>query len=167
MGDRGAAREEGGRVSGDESFGRFVAEQRAGLLRTALLLTGDRGAAEELVQTALTRVWWRWRRLSDPAAAVRREVVRGVTGWRARLLRGEQVVEELPDPFAPPPAGASPALAGALRELPPRTRAAAVLRWYAQCSEEETAQALGCPVATARTEAARGREALLAIGVDR
>jgi DNA-directed RNA polymerase specialized sigma24 family protein len=73
------------------------------------------------------------------------------------------VVEDLPDPFAPPSSRPIPALPRALRELPPRTRAATVLRWYAECSEEETAQALGCPVGTARAEAARGRETLLAV----
>ncbi len=148
----------------EASFRRFVAEQRPGSLRTALLLTGDRGSAEELVQAALARVWRRWRRVeADPAGVLRRELVRGVTGWQARLLRGEQVVEQLPDPFAPPSSRPSPALPRALRELPPRTRAATVLRWYAECSEDETARALGCPVATARAEAARGREVLLAV----
>ncbi|WP_222264356.1 sigma factor-like helix-turn-helix DNA-binding protein [Modestobacter marinus] len=148
----------------EASFRRFVAEQRAGSLRTALLLTGDRGSAEELVQAALTRVWRRWRRArTEPLGALRRELVRGVTGWRARLLRGDQVIEELSDPFAPPSSRPAPALPRALRELPPRTRAATVLRWYAECSEEETARALGCPVGTARAEAARGREILLAV----
>ncbi|WP_278260018.1 sigma factor [Nocardioides convexus] len=39
------------------------------LYRTAILLTGDHGLAEDLVQTALARTYARWGRLREPAAA--------------------------------------------------------------------------------------------------
>lgn len=48
-------------VSGAESaaaeFDAFVAARSRALLRTAWLLTGDEGAAEDLVQTALIETW--------------------------------------------------------------------------------------------------------------
>jgi DNA-directed RNA polymerase specialized sigma24 family protein len=47
-----------------EEFDAFVAGSGSRLLRTAYLLTGDRGAAEDLVQDVLARAWSRWSRVS-------------------------------------------------------------------------------------------------------
>jgi DNA-directed RNA polymerase specialized sigma24 family protein len=127
---------------------RSVADRRPALLRTALLLTGDRTTAEELVQRAFTRV-----RSGDPLAAV----VRGATSRWARLGRAEQVIEALPDPFRPAVApDEGPDLARALRELPARTRAAVVLRWHDRLPDARIADLLRCPVAEVAAEAARG-----------
>jgi DNA-directed RNA polymerase specialized sigma24 family protein len=148
----------------EESFRRFVAGRRAALLSTALLLTGDRGPAEDLVQRTLARARRRWRRLAgsgDPAPAVQRLLVRGASG-RAARRRAAQVVEDLPDPSAPPPA-TSPAVADALRGLDPPTRAATVLRWYELRPAGESAPLLGVPEEAARAAADRGRAALLAV----
>lgn len=46
-------------LGSEESFDAFVAAQAPALQRTAFLLTGDHGAAEELVQDTLLRVWAR------------------------------------------------------------------------------------------------------------
>ena len=43
-------------------FDEYVAARGADLLRTAYLLTGDHHRAEDLVQTALSKVWPRWDR---------------------------------------------------------------------------------------------------------
>jgi len=54
------------------AFDAFVVARRGSLVRTALLLTGDRGRAEDLVQTALLETYRRWPALrdrSDPVAA--------------------------------------------------------------------------------------------------
>ena len=59
----------------DAGFRAFVVAQRQSLLRTAYLLTGDRGHAEDLVQTALLKTCRHWRRVADrgdPSAYVRR-----------------------------------------------------------------------------------------------
>ena len=54
-------------------FDAFVREGSTALLRTAYLLVGDRGHAEDLVQTALLRTARRWRHASpDPTAYARR-----------------------------------------------------------------------------------------------
>jgi len=131
------------------SFEEFVAARRSELLRTALLLAGDRAGAEELVQRALVRTRRRWARTPDPLATARAALV---AGSGRRTVRGEQVIESLPDPAA---AGPDP-LARALRELPPRTRVATVLGAYAGLTPAEVAPLLGCPVRTAAQEAARG-----------
>lgn len=59
----------------DESFRVFVQRQWGPLVRTAFLLTGDRGHAEDLVQAALEKTHRRWDRVSAmdaPVAYVRR-----------------------------------------------------------------------------------------------
>ncbi len=152
-------------MGGEESFRRFVAAHRAGLLATAVLLTGDRGPAEDLVQRTLARARRRWRRLAgsaDPAADVERDLVRLASGRAARRRAG-QVVEDLPDPSAPPPSPASAAVAATLRGLDPPTRAATVLRWHGRHPVPEVARLLGVPEQAARADADRGRAALLAV----
>src|SRR4028119_1992441 len=60
---------------GDRGFADFVAAEQAALLRLAVLLSGDRGHAEDLVQTALLKTYRHWDRISrsgPPSAYVRR-----------------------------------------------------------------------------------------------
>lgn len=62
----------------DERFRDFVLRRSPYLLRTAYLLTGDRGHAEDLLQTALMRTYRHWNRVhnkDDPEAFVRRVMV--------------------------------------------------------------------------------------------
>ncbi|WP_164700602.1 hypothetical protein [Modestobacter sp. KNN46-3] len=133
----------------DADFARFVADRRPGLLRTALLLTGDRATAEELVQRALTRTRRAWP-TPDPLATARRALVAGAD---RRGLRGEQVLEELPDPLAP---AVDDELSRALRALPPRVRAATVLHHADELDAAALAAVLGRPVAEAEAAAAAG-----------
>jgi DNA-directed RNA polymerase specialized sigma24 family protein len=51
------------------AFGEFVAGRYASLVRTAFLLTGDRGHAEDPVQVALLRTFHAWGRLHAPESA--------------------------------------------------------------------------------------------------
>jgi DNA-directed RNA polymerase specialized sigma24 family protein len=143
-------------VDGGPDFARFVADARPDLLRTALLLSGDRGAAEELVQRALGRVLRG--RAGDPQSVALQALVDGATSRWTRLTRAEQVIESLPDPFAAPERDGptDPDLAAALRDLPARTRAVVVLRWHDGLADVRTAQLLHCPVETVAAEAARG-----------
>ena len=62
----------------DPSFDAWVEVRVAALLRFAYLVTGSQHAAEDAVQTALTRAceqWARVRRTTDPDAYVRRMIV--------------------------------------------------------------------------------------------
>ncbi|MCZ2839364.1 hypothetical protein [Modestobacter sp. VKM Ac-2985] len=136
-------------VGEDAAFARFVAERRPGLLRTALLLTGDRATAEELVQRALTRTRRGWP-TGDPLTTARRALVTGAT---SRGRRAEQVIEQLPDPLA---SAVDDELARALRDLPPRTRAATVLRVAEGLDAAAAAALLGRPVAEVEAAAAAG-----------
>ncbi|WP_240746747.1 sigma-70 family RNA polymerase sigma factor [Cryptosporangium phraense] len=71
------------------------------------------------------------------------------------------LVDRVPEAAAPrPDAEAGVALRAALAALPPKQRAALVLRYYADLSVDETAAALGCPVNTVKSHTARGLAAL-------
>jgi hypothetical protein len=59
----------------DAEFAAYMAARQPSLLRTAYLLTGDRHAAEDLVQTALAKLYLSWdkvqrRELLDEQVAV-------------------------------------------------------------------------------------------------
>ncbi|HEY0949810.1 SigE family RNA polymerase sigma factor [Nocardioides sp.] len=141
----------------EQAFSRWAGERQLALLRTAVLLTGDRHRAEDLVQEALTQVALRWRRLQDahPEAYARQVIVRGNISWW-RKHRHELVLDVYDD------AAASPAdtvdaerrivLDRALAALTPRQRATVVLRYYDDLSERETAEMLGVSVGTVKSQ---------------
>jgi RNA polymerase sigma-70 factor (sigma-E family) len=141
-------------------FEDFVSREQPALLRLAVLLTGDRGHAEDLVQTALLKTYRHWGRITchgEPTAYVRRVVVTTHTSWRRRLSSAEQVMETLPDRTDPMDVpDDDEELRAALRSLPPRMRTAVVLRFYADLSEQQAAEAMGCSPSTVNTQTARG-----------
>lgn len=147
---------------GVESFPDFVTRQQQALLRLAFLLAGDRGHAEDLVQTALMKTYRHWDRIvrrGEPSAYVRRALVTTHTSWRRRAWHREQPGGRLPDvPAAEQPdrPDSGEELRRALLALPPRMRATVVLRYYEDLSELRTAQLMGCSESTVNTQAARG-----------
>lgn len=70
-------------------FDDFVTSASNSLLRTAYLLCGDRGHAEDLLQTALLRIARRWSaaRVNPYPYALRVIVNLGKDGWRNRGRR--------------------------------------------------------------------------------
>ncbi|MFI0789582.1 SigE family RNA polymerase sigma factor [Streptomyces lydicus] len=146
-----------------DAFDQFVAARWSALLHLAHLLTGgDRHRAEDLLQEALVKLWFAWPRVAEqaPEAYVRRVLTRAAARSARRRWWGERPVERLPEL---PEAGDVVAaveerarLGAALALLPVRQRAAVVLRYYEDLSEVQVAEALGCPVGTARSLASRG-----------
>lgn len=153
-------------IDDEAGFREFVVRRRSALLRTAYLLTGDDGHAEDLVQTALLKTYRHWDRVAaaeEPLAYVRRVLVTTATSWRRRLLSTEQVMETLPeqahhDRYPERTA----AVIDALRALPPRMRAVVVLRFYEDQTEVQTAALLGCSVGTVKTQSSRAMARLRA-----
>lgn len=143
------------RYDADEAgFTRWAAQRQPTLLRTAVLLTGDRHRAEDLLQEALTAVAARWARLAgqDPDAYARQVVVRRNISWWRKHRR--EVVLEAPDPGAAAdvPTDRRLLLDRALAALTPRQRAVVVLRFYADLTERDTAAALGVSVGTVKSQ---------------
>jgi DNA-directed RNA polymerase specialized sigma24 family protein len=97
------------RSSRDEEFSAFVQTRRTGLVRSACLLTaGDTHLAEDLVQTALARLYVAWpkvRRAGTESAYVWRIIVNAhIDEVRRPSRRRERHVPELPELPAPPEA---------------------------------------------------------------
>jgi RNA polymerase sigma-70 factor (sigma-E family) len=149
-------------VGAHVDFDAFVAARSQALLRTSYLLTRDHGLAEDLLQTALSKAWFRWDRIEiHPEPYVRRILVTTYASWRGRKWNGEHPTEVLPDRTdersgsTAAPADASVQrhdLATALDRLPRRQRAVVVLRFFEDLSVAETADLMGCSTGTVKSQ---------------
>jgi RNA polymerase sigma-70 factor (sigma-E family) len=150
-------------VNDKGDFELFVASRSTVLLRTAYLLcAGDRGAAEDLLQDVLERMYPKWRRLKGNPEAYARVALANASAnrWRTKSRR----VRETPLTAAPPVPVHGPendvvdrdAVVRALGELPERMRAVIVLRFFDDLSESDTASTLGCSTGTVKSQTARG-----------
>jgi RNA polymerase sigma-70 factor (sigma-E family) len=141
----------------DISFSEFMAARWAPLYRTAYLLTGSREEAEDLLQSAMARTCVRWDRIRDKRAAdayVRKAMLNQMSRqWRTR--RRELPTEEVPDVGHDGGLGLRAEhldLWVEIRKLPPRMRAALVLRYVEDLSEADTAAELGCSVGSVKSQ---------------
>jgi len=148
-------------------FERFVRESSSRLTRTAFMLCGDRGAAEDIVQVALTRTARRWRvARTNPEAYTRRVVVNLVRDrWRDLARRPSEVLVDVlgePDTAVPeePDSPRLDRLAEAVEQLSFEQRSVVVLRYVEGLSIEETASALRCTSAAVKSRAHRGLASL-------
>ncbi|MDX5563699.1 SigE family RNA polymerase sigma factor [Streptomyces sp. ID05-04B] len=160
---------------GDTEFQAFVVGRWPRLMRTAFLLTGEQHAAEDLVQSTLEQVYVAWRRVraaDEPEAYVRRVMINAHARRHRRKLRellaprddGPGFAHETPAPGdLIARADDRQTLLRALAALPPRQRAAVVLRYWEDLTETQTAEAMGCSVGTVKSNAAKGIAKLRAI----
>ena len=129
------------------------------MVATATALAGgDRHLAEDLTQSALVRLYLAWGRArgEHTSAYARRVLVNCFLDHRRRAwVSRERTVEAVPD-VAGVELGHDLELLTALRLLPPRMRAAVVLRHVEDRSVEDVADALGCSVGTVKSQTARG-----------
>jgi RNA polymerase sigma-70 factor (sigma-E family) len=146
----------------DAEFDAFVTARMGGLVRFAYALTGDVGHAEDLVQTALMRVYVRARRCApdDPERYVRRVVINAnVSRFRRRRV-AESLVDRTPEVAAPDRPEATAEQADTLRRLlgslPPRQRTVLALRYSADLAEAEIAALMGISAGTVKSLASRG-----------
>jgi RNA polymerase sigma-70 factor (sigma-E family) len=147
-------------------FDRFVADNANGLLRTAYLMVGDLHEAEDLVQETLLKVASRWPRVSGMASPVgyaRRVLVNQALHGSSKRSRNRAELKAT----APAETVASTAqldihdeLFDALAALPPRQRAALVLRYFLDLPEAEVAAALRCSLGTVKSSTSRGLKRL-------
>ncbi|MBF8192795.1 SigE family RNA polymerase sigma factor [Nonomuraea sp. K274] len=151
----------------EANFRQLVIDRSSALFRTAYLLTGDRHAAEDLVQSALAKTATRWRGLRDPAAIegyVRRTMYHEqVSRWRRRSRIVEVTTAMQPD--RPDDGHADAAdlrvtMRAALARLTRRQRTMLVLRYFEDMSETEIARLLGVRVGSVRSQIYRSLERL-------
>lgn len=146
-------------AAGEREFTAFVAARSLALLRVAVVLTGDRHRAEDLVQGALAKLAGRWNRIEDPESYARRIIYHDYVSWWRRKPARSEILDASP-PEQPVADGAADVdrridLRSALRLLGPRQRAVLVLRYLEDLPEAQVADILGCSVGTVRSQAHR------------
>ena len=141
----------------DEEFSEFFTSRFDWVRRTAYALCGDWSEAEELAQNAFVKAYAKWPsiRRETAEAYVRTIVTRLFLDSRRR--RREDPVADLPERgvgggYDDPDA----LLYAALRKVPPKQRAALVLRFVHDLSIEQTAAELGCSTGNVKSQTARG-----------
>lgn len=143
----------------DAEFSDYVAGRRDRLRRTAYLLCGDAHRAEDIVQTALTKVYIAWSRVqrADSVDAYVRKVIVNThlsevrRPWRRERSGLDESAHEVVSP-AQDRTGEDEALWTALRDLAPGQRQVVVLRHYWGLSVEETAADLGISAGTVKSQ---------------
>jgi RNA polymerase sigma-70 factor (sigma-E family) len=141
------------------------------LVRMSMVLVGDVGTAEEVVQECFVAMYSAWRRLKNVDKAVnylRRSVVnRSRSVLRRRMVADKHVPKHEPDmPSAEQGAITRferRAVIAALRSLPARQREAVMLRYYLDLSEEEVASAMRISAGAVKSHTARAKAALRAV----
>ncbi len=155
-------------VAGDAaSFDAFVTAHQAGLVRYAALLAGSPAQGEDIVQDVLIRLYPRWGDLADPLPYARRSVTNEFLSWRRRWsTRHIRVVPDavLDRPVEDTPARdeVDPQLWARLQRLPRQQRAAVVLRYYEDLTDEEIGAVLQCKAGTVRGHVSRALATLRA-----
>ena len=151
----------GGDQDDEAAFREYVTARGAALLRIALLLTGNRADAEDLLQAALAKTYLAWDKIHDRAALdayVKRAMVNTQISWWRRRRVEEFPTEDIPERATAehlPPSELQDTVRRALDRLPQRMRAAVVLRYYEDMSEPEIADALGVSRGTVKSTVSR------------
>ena len=150
------------------SLASWFEAEHVGLYRLALLLSGQKAIAEDLVQETFVRLSLAGARPERDGIATyaRRTLVNLHNSRLRRWYRERRAIERLGgrrEDIVPPPAEpADPALFAALEQLPRMQRAVVALRYLEDRSIEETAAILGVKTGTVKAHAHRGLAALRA-----
>ncbi len=123
------------------------------MVRLARGLVDAPAIAEEIVQDAFAKVYERWSRLGQPGGYLRTAVVNGA---RSELRKREVRRRIGLRPLIPPQPEDQDYLIDALDQLSPRQKTALVLKFYADMTEKEIAQAMGVRPGTVKSATSRG-----------
>jgi RNA polymerase sigma-70 factor (sigma-E family) len=148
------------RATRDEEYSEYVAQRRTQLRRIAYLLCGDVHKAEDLVQTALLKLYVAWPRIQRAGnvdAYARRILVNsGIDEsrrpWRREDVGLDGIDERATEDFA---VEDRRVLIEALASLPVGQRQVVVLRYFVGLSVEETAADLHCKPGTVKSQCSR------------
>ncbi|SEP78310.1 RNA polymerase sigma-70 factor, sigma-E family [Lentzea xinjiangensis] len=146
----------------DREFGEFVDARALVMRRTAYLLCGDWHRAEDIVQSALIKLYVAWSRVRKDSvdAYARKVLVRtAIDETRRGFFQRERIVDAVPE-RAVTDSASDLDLRQALDALPPGQRAVVVLRYWEDLSVTETARILGRTEGTVKSQAAKGLAAL-------
>jgi RNA polymerase sigma-70 factor (sigma-E family) len=153
----------------DQAIAGLYQAHALGLIGLAMIVLGDRPAAEDVVQDAFCGLYRRWAHLADKGKAlsyVRSSILNGCRSELRHRIRAERRGGLA---AAPPAASAEYAallgeehqqILAALRRLPHRQREALVLRFWLDLSEPEIAESMGISPGTVKSTTSRALAAL-------
>ncbi|MPZ79498.1 MAG: SigE family RNA polymerase sigma factor [Actinophytocola sp.] len=150
----------------EQGFTEYFASRSGAMRGTAYLLCGDWHRAEDLVQSAFVKLYRAWHRVAAHEtldAYTRQILVRTYLDENRRgFFHREKPSAEQRERTAPPTGSSEDrmVLLHALAKVPPRQRAALVLRFWEDMSVDDTARAMGCSAGTVKSQTARGLDAL-------
>ncbi|HKE65710.1 MAG TPA: SigE family RNA polymerase sigma factor [Micromonosporaceae bacterium] len=145
-------------------FEAFATAEIDGLLRYAVMLTGDRELARDLVQDVMLKAFAQWGRVGSadqPRLYVRKMVTHAFLSWRRRRSVRSVVFDRDGVPSVGSIADHASAVVDhddvwrRLSRLPRQQRVVLVLRYYERLTDNEIAAVLGCSAGTVRGYASR------------
>ena len=123
------------------------------LLGALTLYCGDAAVAEELTQETLAVVWDKWSRvqvMAAPEAWALRVGFNMANSWLRRRIAERRALRRLGPGSDHHDVPEDPGVREALRRLPTRQRTAVVMRYFADLSVEQTAEAMRCAPGTVK-----------------
>ena len=137
----------------EERFAEFYRSEYPRSVRLAFSLIGSIESAEDVVQEMFSRLGTRFLDLDNPGAYLRIGIIHGCQdAWQKRKL----AVEHAPQSGVHVQAASSAELFDVLLKLPYRQRAVLVLRYWADWTEADIADVLGCRPGAVKSLASRG-----------
>ena len=155
------------RRADEAAYRDYVTARMEPMRRLAYLLCRDWHTADDLVSITISKLYRHFSRVKNDERLdgyVRQILLRVWLDERRRPWRRETPTDELPDVGSPTEYGVvdRAELLDLLDGMPPRRRAAVVLRLYCDLSVEDTAEILGCTTGTVKSQTARGLDMLRA-----
>lgn len=153
------------RAEREAAYVEFVTTRRDQLRHIAYGMCGDWHKADDLVQTALVKLYVAWPRVTHRGAedAYARKILLNVAiDASRRPSRRESPTDTLPEHPAPPGSSVEDraSLVAALQQLPAQQRATVLLRHWIGLPVAEVAAELGIAEGTVKSHSSRGLAAL-------
>ena len=142
----------------DEDFAEFAEVAAERLRTTAFMLCRDWHLAQDLTQTALTRLYLGWRRAKQAenlTAYAQKVLFRAYLDHRRRRSSTEAATGVIQDRGYRQSPDLRLTMLDALGRLPPRDRAIVILRYFEDYSVEQVADVLDLPVGVVKSQTKR------------
>ena len=141
------------------SLAALYTEQRPRLVRLAAVILGSTMTADDIVQDAFTKLHRQIATVREPAAWLHTVVVRACANEKRHLGVKRRTAPRLVDPIDLGDHRLDETLR-VVRQLPARQRTAVVLRYYADHSEAQIAEAMGVSLGTVKSTLSRALDRL-------
>ena len=142
----------------DDEFAEFANAHAERLRNTAFMLCHDWHLAQDLTQTALTKLFLSWRRATQAdnlVAYAQKILLRSYLDHRRRRSSTESTPGVLHEPAYRENPELRLTMLDALAGLPARDRAIVILRYFEDYSVEQVAEVLDVPAGVVKTQTRR------------